>query len=157
MTTFGGIGGGSGFGPGAVEDSNAKVARARLRLGDLANKRGSLTPDEQAEYDRLQAFVSGVPSSGSSGNYDAIFKGQGGLLDKANAFTEKQMALSNRYRGIEGAWQSQIDEQANRRIETDGNVKKRLQDNSATLTEQAKQADARRAVVNFRSNGRGVG
>lgn len=137
---------------------NEGIEAARRRLAALANKAGALTEAEQAEYDRLQSYVSGVPSSsaGSNSSYDRIFAGQGSLLDKANAFTEKQMALSNRYRGIEGAWQSQIDEQANRRIETDGNVKKRLQDNSATLTEQAKQADARRAVVNFRSNGRGV-
>jgi hypothetical protein len=137
--------------------NNVKVARAKLRLGDLARKEGALTEAEQAEYDRLQSYVSGVPSSSAGSSYDGIFKGQGGLLDKANAFTEKQMGLSNRYRGIEGAWQSQIDEQANRRILTDGNVKERLQNNSAGLTEQAKQADARRAVVNFRSNGRGVG
>jgi hypothetical protein len=137
---------------------NPGIEQARARLGVLANKAGVLTDAEQAEYSRLQSFVNGVPASSSSdGNYDRIFAGQGNLLDKANAFTEKQMGLSNRYRGIEGAWQSQIDEQANRRIETDGNVKKRLQDNSSRLTEEAKQADARRAVVNFRSNGRGVG
>lgn len=139
------------------EANTVRVGQAKLRLAELARKQGVLTEGEQAEYDRLQSFTAGVPSSSGSGNYDAIFKGQGGLLDKANAFTEKQMALSNRYRGIEGAWQSQIDEQANRRIETDGNVKKRLQDNSSRLTEEAKQNDARRAVVNFRSNGRGVG
>jgi phosphoenolpyruvate-protein kinase (PTS system EI component) len=133
------------------------IDQARARLGVLANKGGRLTEAEQAEYDRLQSFVNGVPSGGGSNNFDSIFRGQGDLLDKANAFTEKQMGLSHRYRGAEGAWQSQIDEQANRRIETDGNVKKRLQDNSSRLTEEAKQADARRAVINFRSNGRGVG
>jgi hypothetical protein len=138
---------------------NAGIDAARRKLATLANKGGALTEAEQSEYDRLQSYISGVPSSssGSNSSYDRIFAGQGSLLDKANAFTEKQMGLSNRYRGIEGAWQSQIDEQANRRIVTDGNVKERLQNNSAGLTEQAKQNDARRAVVNFRSNGRGVG
>jgi hypothetical protein len=136
---------------------NPGIDQARARIGVLANKGGTLTEAEQAEYDRLQSFISGVPSSSAGSSYDGIFKGQKSLLDTANAFTEKQMGLSNKYRGIEGAWQSQIDEQANRRIITDGNVKERLQNNSAGLTEQAKQNDARRAVVNFRSNGRGVG
>ena len=67
------------------------------------------------------------------------------------------MGLSNKYRGIEGAWQGQIDEQANRRIKTDGDVKISLQNNQGSVDEQAKQNDARRALVNFRSDGKGAG
>jgi hypothetical protein len=148
-----------GFTGAPILNGNDGVERARTRLAVLANKAGVLTDAEQAEYDRLQSYISGVPSSsaGTNSGYDAVFKGQGGLLDKANAFTEKQMGLSHGYRGKEGAWQSQIDEQANRRILTDGDVKTRLQVNNAKLSEEAKQNDARRALINFRSNGRGVG
>jgi hypothetical protein len=144
---------------GNPQNSEDRQEAARRRSYQLTTKQGPLTDAEQSEYDRLQSYIFNSPgSSGSSSSATgAIFKGQGDLLDKVNAFTEKQMGLSNKYRGIEGAWQSQIDEQANRRILTDGNVKERLQNNSAGLTEQAKQNDARRAVVNFRSNGRGVG
>lgn len=130
------------------------------RRRELASKPGTLTKDEQAEYDRLGSFLNNTPDSGSSSNsnsYDSIFRGQGDLLDKANAFTARQMDLSHNYRGREGAWQSQIDEQANRRIDTKGAIDKYMQAKGASLTEEAKQNDARRAVVNFRSNGRGVG
>ena len=150
-------------------DPNAGLVTARAKLAALANKSGPLSADEQAEYDRLQAYVLGVPqsasSSSSSSNTKDIFAGQKGLLDATNAFTEKQMGLSNRYRTIEGATQGQIDEAMNRRILTDGNVKTGLQDNSARLTEiakrsesqlseDAKRRDAQRAVMNFRSDGR---
>ena len=149
-------------------DPNAGINAAKKKLAALANKPGTLTPSEQSEYDRLQSYVSGVPSSSSSFGAKDIFAGQKGLLDTANSFTERQMGLSNKYRGIEGAWQSQIDEQANRRINTDGAVKlslqtnqggidKGLQDNQANLSEKAKQNDARRALVNFRSDGQGAG
>jgi hypothetical protein len=121
----------------------------------LGRKAGELTPEERAEYDRLQSLVSGVPQSSAGSNTKDIFDGQRSLLDATNAFTEKQMALSNMYRTKEGATQGQIDEQMNRRILTDGDVKIRMQGNSARLTEEAKQADARRALLNFRSNGRG--
>ncbi|MGL4349331.1 MAG: hypothetical protein ACRCT2_01910 [Plesiomonas shigelloides] len=128
------------------------------RRRQLASKPGALTQAEQAEYDRLGSFLNNTPDSGSSSSsYDSIFRGQGDLLDKANAFTRQQMELSHGYRGREGAWQSQIDEQANRRINTKGDIDKYMQAKGAELTEQAKQNDARRAVVNFRSNGRGPG
>ena len=139
------------------DDPNAGITAARKKLAVLANKSGALTPAEQSEYDRLQSYVSGVPSSNSSFGAKDIFAGQKGLLDTANSFTERQMGLSNKYRGIEGAWQSQIDEQANRRIKTDGDVKISLQNNQGSVDEQAKQNDARRALVNFRSDGKGAG
>lgn len=138
-------------------DENAGTKAARERLAALANKTGALTEAEQSEYDRLQSYVSGVPSSSGGISTKDIFAGQKGLLDTANAFTEKQMGLSNKYRGIEGAWQSQIDEQANRRINTDGAVKISLQNNQGAVDEKAKQNDARRALVNFRSDGEGAG
>ena len=157
---------------------NQGIDDARARKAFLANKT-RLTPDEEAEYSRLDSYTSGVPLSGSGSATSAIFNGQKGLLDSANAFAEKQMGLSNKYRGIEGAWQSQIDEQANRRIvtdggqkidlqktadagadqriKTDGDVKISLQNNQGAVDEAAKQNDARRALVNFRSSGTGGG
>ena len=138
-------------------DPNAGINAAKRKLATLANKSGALTPDEQKEYDRLQSYVSGVPSSSSSFGAKDIFEGQKGLLDTANSFTERQMGLSNKYRGIEGAWQSQIDGEANRRIKTDGDVKISLQNNQGSVDEKAKQNDARRALVNFRSDGKGAG
>ena len=131
---------------------NPGITQARKRRADLALKGGDLSPAEQKEYDRLQSFISGVPqSSGGTGVKD-IFEGQGNILDKVNAYDERKMALSNKYRTIEGATQGAIDEQANRRILTDGSVKERLQNNNATLTEQAKTNDARRALINYKSN-----
>lgn len=144
-----------GFNP-MDPDPNAAKNAARNRQAVLANRRGSLTPDEQNEYDRLQSYQQGVPVSKGSGVGD-IFDGQKKLLDTANSFTERQMGLSNKYRGIEGAWQGQIDEQANRRIKTDGDVKISLQNNQGSVDEKAKQNDARRALVNFRSDGKGAG
>ena len=133
------------------EPAQDKKDRAIKRYGNLANKGGSLSPDEQKEYDRLYSYIYGTPqSSGGTGVQD-IFEGQGNILDKVNAYDERKMALSNKYRTIEGATQGAIDEQANRRILTDGSVKERLQNNNATLTEQAKTNDARRALINYKS------